>query len=107
MVFIFQEVTAVTRREHLKVSFVADHLRDVAETILTDLRNIGCLPDKLHSGQAGDQVAWALLAKTLPPRVIHLLRAHPVSETAELTDILQEGLQDTVRQLLGVPFHYS
>ena len=84
-------------------AFVADHLRDVAETILTDLRNIGCLPDKLHSGQAGVQVAWALLAKTLPPRVIHLLRAHPVSETAELTDILQEGLQDTVRQLLGVP----
>ena len=84
-------------------AFVADHLRDVAEAILTDLRNIGCLPDKLHSGQAGVQVAWALLAKTLPPRVIHLLRAHPVSETAELTDILQEGLQDTVRQLLGVP----
>ena len=84
-------------------AFVSDHLRGVAETILADLRNIGCLPDKLHSGQAGVQVAWALIAKTLPPRVVHLLRAHPVSETAELTEMLQEGLQDTVRQLVGVP----
>ena len=83
-------------------AFVADHLRDVAETFLTDLRNIGCLPDivKLHSGQAGVQVAWALLAKTLPPRVIHLLRAHP---SQRRRSFLQEGLQDTVRQLLGVP----
>ena len=70
---------------------------------MADLRKIGCLPDKLQSGQAGVQVAWALIAKTLPPRVVHLLRAHPVSETAELTEILQEGLQDAVRQLIGIP----
>ena len=84
-------------------AFVADHLRGVADIILADLRKIGCLPDKLQSGQAGVQVAWALIAKTLPPRVVHLLRAHPISETAELTEILQEGLQDAVRQLIGVP----
>ena len=58
-------------------AFVADHLRDVAETIMADLRKIGCLPDKLQSGQAGVQVAWALIAKTLPPRVIHLLKSSP------------------------------
>ena len=85
-------------------AFVADHLRGVADNIFADLRNIGCLPDKLQSGQAGVQVAWALIAKTLPPRVVHLLRAHPVSETAELTEMLQEGLQDAVRQLMGVPY---
>ena len=51
----------------------------------------------------GVQVAWALIAKTLPPRVVHFLRANPVSETAELTEILQEGLQDTLRQCMGVP----
>ena len=73
------------------------------EVILADLRKIGCLPGKLQSGQAGVQVAWALIAKTLPPRVVHLLRAHPISETAELTEILQEGLQDAVRQLIGIP----
>ena len=73
-------------------AFVADHLRGVAEVIQADLRKIGCLPGKLQSGQAGVQVAWALIAKTLPPRVVHLLRAHPISETAELTEILQEGL---------------
>ena len=84
-------------------AFVADHLRGVAENIMADLRMIACLPDKLQSGQAGVQVAWALIAKTLPPRVVHLLRAHPVSETTELTEMLQEGLQDAVRQLMGVP----
>ena len=84
-------------------AFVADHLRGVADIIMADLRKISCLPDKLQSGQAGVQVAWALIAKTLPPRVVHLLRAHPVSETAELTEILQEGLQDAVRQLMGLP----
>ena len=66
-------------------AFVADHLRGIAEVIQADLCKIACLPDKLQSGQAGAQVAWALIAKTLPPRVIHLLRAHPISETAELT----------------------
>ena len=84
-------------------AFIADHLRGVAETIMADLRKIGCLPDRLQSGQAGVQVAWALIAKTLPPRVVHLLRAHPVSETAELTEILQEGLQGAIRQLMGIP----
>ena len=83
-------------------AFVTDHLRGVAD-ILADLCNIGRLPDKLHSGQAGVQVAWALIAKTLPLWVLPLLRAHPISETAELTEILQEGLQDIVRQRVGVP----
>ena len=54
-------------------------------------------------GQAGLQVAWALLAKTLPPRVVRLLRAHPVSNTRELCEELQDTVQDTVRQYLDKP----
>ena len=52
-------------------AFVHDHLRGVADIILADMRNIARLRDKLHSGQVGVQVDWALIAKTLPPRVVH------------------------------------
>ena len=48
-------------------------------------------------------MAWALISKTLPPRVVHLLRAHPVEQTQELCDTLQDALVDTVRQLIGQP----
>ena len=48
-------------------------------------------------------MAWALVSKTLPPRVVHLLRAHPVEQTQEMCDTLQDALLDTVRQLLGQP----
>ena len=59
------------------------------------------LPDKLEGDTAGVQVAWALLAKTLPPQVVHLLRAHPVEHTQEPCDTLQDALMDTVRQCPG------
>ena len=47
-------------------------------------------------------MAWALLAKTLPPRLAHLLGAHLVEQTTEMCDILQETLQKTIRQCVGV-----
>ena len=65
-------------------AFIQDHLRGVTEAVAADLRKIAALPNKLQDGQAGLQVAWALLAKTLPPRVVHLLRALPVSDTQTL-----------------------
>ena len=34
---------------------------------------------------------------------VHLLRAHPVEQTQELCDTLQDALIDTVRQLIGQP----
>ena len=43
--------------------------------VANDLRKIAVLPDKLEGDTAGLQVAWALISKTLPPRVVHLLRA--------------------------------
>ena len=50
------------------------------------------------------QVAWALISKTLPPRVVHLLRAHPVEQTQEMCDTLQDALVNAVRQLMGQPY---
>ena len=68
-------------------AFMEDHLRGAAAVVAADLRKIAILPDKVSEGQAGIQVAWALLAKTLPLRVVHLLRAHPVAHTQELCEI--------------------
>ena len=64
---------------------------------------IAILPDKLEGEMAELQLAWALISKTLPPRVVHLLTAHPVEQTQEMCDTLQDALLDTVRQLLGQP----
>ena len=77
-------------------AFILDHLRDVTQAVVTDLSKIAILPEKLE----GD---WALISKTLPPRVVHLLRAHPVEQTQEMCDTLQDALLDTVRQLMGQP----
>ena len=84
-------------------ALIQDHLRGVTEAVAADLRKIAAPPDKLQDGQAGLQVAWALLAKTLPPRVVHLLRAHPVFDTRELCEQLQGTLHEAVRQSLDSP----
>ena len=84
-------------------AFILDYLRDVTKAVASDLDKIAILPDRLEGDTAGLQVAWALISKTLPPRVVHLLRAHPVEQTQEMCDTLQATLIDTVRQLLGQP----
>ena len=84
-------------------AFILNHLRDVTNAVVSDLNKIAVLPDRLEGDTAGLQVAWALISKILPPRVVHLLRAHPVEQTQELRDTLQDALLDTVRQLLGQP----
>ena len=84
-------------------AFISDHLRDVTQAVITDLDKIAVLPDRLEGETAGLQVAWALISKTLPSRVVHLLRAHPVEQTQEMCDNLQNALLNTVRQLMGQP----
>ena len=84
-------------------AFVLDHLRDVTKAVVSDLDKIAVLPDRLEGDSAGLQVAWALISKTLPPRVVHLLRAHPVEQSQEMCETLQDALIDTVRQLIGQP----
>ena len=71
-------------------AFIQDHLRDVTQAVANDLRKIAILPDKLEGETAGLQVSWALISKTLPPRVVHLSRAHPVEQTQEMCDTLQD-----------------
>ena len=68
-------------------AFISDHLRDVTQAVITDLDKIAVLPDRLEGETAGLQVAWALISKTLPLRVVHLLRAHPVHQTQEMCRI--------------------
>ena len=85
-------------------AFILDHLRDVTKAVASDLDKIAVLPDRLEGDTAGVQVAWALISKTLPPQVVHLLRAHPVEQTQEMCDTLQDALVDAVRQLLGQPY---
>ena len=77
-------------------TFTQDHLRDVAHAVASDLRKIAVLPDKLEGDAAGLQASCALISKTLPPRVVHLLRAHPVEHTQEPCDTLQDALMDIV-----------
>ena len=91
------------RIQQTHTPWAQDHLRDVTKAVANDLRKIAVLPDKLEGDTAGLQVAWALISKTLPPRAVHLLRAHPVEQTQETCDTLQDSLLDTVRQLLGQP----
>ena len=73
-------------------TFIQDHPRDVTKAVANDLRKIAILPDKLEGDTAGLQVAWALISKSLPPRVAHLLRAHPVEQTQEMCNTLQDAL---------------
>ena len=75
----------------------------MAAAVANDLRKIAVLHKKLKGDTAGLQVAWSLISKTLPNRVVRLLRAHPVEHTQELCDALQDALMDAVRQLLGQP----
>ena len=84
-------------------AFIQDHLRDVTAAAANDLRKIALLPEILEGDTAGLQAAWAPISKTLPPRVVPLLRAHPVKQTQEMCDTWQDALIDTVRQSLGQP----
>ena len=58
-------------------AFIQDHLRGVTEAIAADLRKIAMLPDKLQDGQAGLQVAWALLSKNAPTQAGPLAQSPP------------------------------
>ena len=52
------------------------------------------------AGQPGNQV---LLTNTLPSRVLHLLRTHPVGLTMEFCEELQAMLQEAVLSIMDVP----
>ena len=64
---------------------------------------IRTLPAAAGAGQPGNQVAWSLLTNTLPSRILHLLRTHPVGLTAEFCEELQAMLQEAVLSIMDVP----
>ena len=100
---VLQQLQAQTKDPRGLIILGEAHLQDVAAAVANDLRKIAVLLDELEGDTAGFQVSWALISKTLPPRVVHLLGAHPVEHTRELCDTLQNALNDTVRQLFGQP----
>ena len=53
--------------------------------------------------KAGLQVAWILLQRQVPSRILHLLRAHPVHLTTDICDQIQAELQENIRYWLHYP----
>ena len=86
-----------------EASFVEDVLRQHLRELRRTVEAIRTLPAAAGAGQPGNQVAWSLLTNTLPSRVLHLLRTHPVGLTAEFCEELQAMLQEAVLSILDVP----
>ena len=53
--------------------------------------------------QAGLQVAWSLLQRQVPSRILHLLRAHPTHITDPICEQIQTELQENLRYWLQQP----
>ena len=85
------------------VTTICDKRHDNLRQFANDLRKIAVVPDKLEGETAGLQVSWALISKTLPPRVVHLLRAHPVEQTLTHYKMHCWTLSDSYWANLGQP----
>ena len=86
-----------------EASFVEDVLRQHLRELRRTVEAIRTLPAAAGAGQPGNQVAWSLLTNTLPSRILHLLRTHPVGLTTEFCEELQAMLQEAVLSILDVP----
>ena len=64
--------------------FVHEHLRKIAALVEQDCVKIQRLPDHLVAQEAGMQLGFALLQRTLPSRILHLLRGQATMHTAAL-----------------------
>ena len=84
-------------------AYITDHLQQVSDRLCRDVRKLRDLPGMCGDEQAGLQVAWALLQRQVPSRILHLLRAHPVHITGMICDQIQAELQETVRFWLQYP----
>ena len=84
-------------------SFVEDVLRQHLADLHRTIASIRTLPAAAGAGQPGNQVAWSLPTNTLPSRILHLLRTHPVGLTTEFCEDLQALLQEAVLSILDVP----
>ena len=88
--------------------FVHAHLRKIADLVAQDCVRIQHLPEHLVAQEAGMQLGFALLQRTLPSRILHLLRGQATEHTAELCETLTTHmhtvhaaeLADTLRLML-------
>ena len=53
--------------------------------------------------QAGLQIAWSLLQRQVPSRILHLLRSHPTAVTDNICEQTQTELQENLRYWLQYP----
>ena len=73
-------------------AFVTEHIESIKQKLLDDLKKLEHLPSKLVKGEAGLQIAWGLLRRTIPSRFLHVLRGHAVDITAEFCDDIQDAI---------------
>ena len=66
--------------------FVREHLRKIATLVTQDCVKIQHLPEHLVAQEAGMQLGFALLQRTLPSRILHLLRATELCEKPHRPD---------------------
>ena len=83
--------------------FVHAHLRKIADLIGQDCLKIQHLPEHLVAQEARMQLGFALLQRTLPSRILHLLRGQATDHTTELCESLTTQMRLTLRSWLGHP----
>ena len=83
--------------------FVQEHLRKITALVAQDCVRIQHLPDHLVAQEAGMQLGFALLQRTLPSRTLHLLHGQATEHTAELCETLTTHMQMVLRSWLGHP----
>ena len=83
--------------------FVHAHLRKIADLVAQDCVRIQHLPEELVAQEAGMQLGFALLQRTLPSRILHLLRGHATEHTTELSETLTTHMRTVLRNWLGHP----
>ena len=74
-----------------------------ADKLCSDIRKLRHLPGMCGDDQAGLQVAWSLLQRQVPSRILHLLRAHPAHITDSTCEQIQTELQENLRYWLQYP----
>ena len=82
--------------------FVHAHLRKMADLVAQDCVRIQHLPEHLVAQEAGMQLGFALLQRTLPSRILHLLRGQATEHTAELCETLTTHAHGAA-ELVGTP----
>ena len=82
-------------------AYITDHLQQVADRLSADRRKLRHLPDMCGDDRAGLQIAWALLQRQVPSRILQL--TPPQSRIAFATRFKRKELQENLRYWLQYP----